>query len=65
MQFIPAISDADGPEPRPYAAVLKPEEEEKLRKKILGLAADEVQSRAAQLAAASLGSPEATAPAVS
>ncbi len=58
-QFIPAISDADGPEPRPYAAVLKPEEEEKLRKKILGLAAEEVQSRAAQLAVASVGSPAA------
>jgi len=39
MQFIPAISDADGPEPRPYADDLKPEEEQKLRKKILSLAA--------------------------
>jgi len=60
MQFIPAISDADGPEPRPYADDLKPEEEQKLRKKILSLAADEVRSRATQLAAASVGSPEAT-----
>jgi hypothetical protein len=47
-QLIPAISDAAGPEPRPYAYSLKPEEELKLRKKILALAADEVQTWAAQ-----------------
>ena len=49
VQLIPAISDADGPDPRPYAYVLKPDEGEKLRKKILALAADEVRTRAAQL----------------
>ena len=53
MQLIPAISDADGPDPRPYAYSLKPDEEQKLRKKILALAADEVQARAAQLTAES------------
>jgi hypothetical protein len=53
MQLIPAISDADGPDPRPYAYSLKPDEELKLRKKILALAADEVQARAAQLTAES------------
>jgi hypothetical protein len=53
MQLIPAISDADGPDPRPYAFSLKPEEEQKLRKKILALAGDEVRARAAQLAAES------------
>ena len=37
VQLIPAISDAGGPEPRPYAYSLKPEEEQKLRKKILAL----------------------------
>ena len=47
-QLIPAISDAAGPDPRPYAYSLKPEEELKLRKKILALAAEEVQSWAAQ-----------------
>ena len=50
MQLIPAISDADGPDPRPYAFSLKPDEEQKLRKKILALAGDEVRARAAQLA---------------
>jgi hypothetical protein len=53
MQLIPAISDADGPDPRPYAYSLKPDEEQKLRKKILALAANEVQARAAQLTAES------------
>ena len=53
MQLIPAISDADGPDPRPYAFSLKPDEEQKLRKKILALAGDEVRTRAAQLAAES------------
>lgn len=53
LQLIPAISDADGPDPRPYAFSLKPDEEQKLRKKILALAADEVRARATQLAAES------------
>ena len=48
IQLIPAISDAAGPDPRPYAYSLKPEEEQKLRKKILLLAADEVRAWAAQ-----------------
>jgi hypothetical protein len=48
VQLIPAISDAAGPEPRPYAYSLKPDEEQKLRKKILALAADEVRAWAAQ-----------------
>jgi hypothetical protein len=48
FQLIPAISDAAGPEPRPYAYSLKPEEEQKLRKKILTLAADEVRAWATQ-----------------
>ena len=47
-QLIPAISDAAGPDPRPYAYNLKPEEEQKLRKKVLVLAADEVRAWAAQ-----------------
>jgi hypothetical protein len=48
VQLIPAISDAGGPEPRPYAYSLKPDEEQKLRKKVLALAADEVRAWAAQ-----------------
>jgi hypothetical protein len=48
VQLIPAISDAAGPDPRPYAYSLKPEEEQKLRKKILMLAASEVRAWAAQ-----------------
>jgi hypothetical protein len=57
VKNIPAISDADGPDPRPYAYSLKPDEEDKLRKKLLALAADEVRARAAELAAAAVGSP--------
>jgi hypothetical protein len=45
---IPAISDAAGPDPRPYAYSLKPDEEQTLRKKMLALAADEVRAWAAQ-----------------
>ncbi len=48
VQLIPAISDAAGPEPRPYAYSTKPDEEQKLRKKILAVAADEVRAWAAQ-----------------
>jgi hypothetical protein len=61
MQLIPAISDADGPDPRPYAFTLKPDEEQKLRKKILALAGDEVRARAAQLAADSQPTPHTPA----
>jgi hypothetical protein len=51
-QVFPAISDADGPEPRPYAYQMKPEEEQKFLKKMLGLASAEVQARVKDLAAA-------------
>ena len=47
-QLIPAISDANGPEPRPYTYNVKAEEEQKLRTKILALAAGEVRAWAAQ-----------------
>ena len=57
LQLIPAISDANGPDPRPYAQDVKPDELEKLRKKVLVLAADEVRARATQLVAESVGSP--------
>jgi hypothetical protein len=54
LELIPAISDASGPEPRPYTYSVKPEEEQKLRTKILALAADEVRAWAAQPESAGL-----------
>ncbi len=57
VQVFPAISDADGPEPRPYSYDLKPGEEEQLRKRMLALAADEIATRAKQLAPESAPSP--------
>jgi hypothetical protein len=55
IQMIPAISDSNGPDPLPYTYNLKPEEEQQLRKKMLAMAAGEVQARAGQLASASVG----------
>ncbi|HEV2728796.1 MAG TPA: hypothetical protein VGV15_02090, partial [Terriglobales bacterium] len=49
VQLIPAISDADGPEPSSYTFGTKPEEERQFRKKILALAAEEVRSRDRQI----------------
>lgn len=60
MQLIPAISDADGPEPRSYAYILKTEEEQQYRKKMLALAADEIRARARKLASETGASPEPT-----
>ncbi len=55
VQMIPAISDASGPEARPYSYNLKPEEEQTLRKQMLALAANEVRARDQQLAAETIG----------
>jgi hypothetical protein len=60
MQLIPAISDAAGPDPRPYAYGMKPDEEAKLRDKILALAAIEVRGRAKDLGLATVTAPAAT-----
>ena len=49
VQLIPAISDAAGPEPRPYTYDLKPAEEQSYRKKMLALATEAVQVRARQI----------------
>ena len=49
IEFIPAISDADGPQPRPYSYPMKPEEEQAFLKKMLAMASEEVRSRAAQV----------------
>jgi hypothetical protein len=57
MQLVPAISDAAGPDPRPYAYSMKPEEEAKFRDKILGLAAIEVRARAKNLGVSAASAP--------
>lgn len=57
VRLIPAISDAGGPEPRPYAYSLKPEEEQKFRTGMLAFAADEIRTRARQSAAGAIGAP--------
>jgi hypothetical protein len=59
IQLIPAISDASGPDPRPYAYDLKPDEEQKIRKQTLAMAGDLI------LARAQAGSPAPAVPAKS
>jgi len=49
VQLLPAVSDAGGPEPRPYNFEMKPEEEEGYRKKLLALASAEVLVKAKQM----------------
>jgi hypothetical protein len=44
--FLPAISDAGGPDPRPYTYDMKPAEEASYRSKMLALAATQLVSRA-------------------
>jgi hypothetical protein len=62
IQLIPAVSDAAGPEARPYAYQMKPEEEQNFLKKMLAIASDDVQARAEHLLAES-GSDAAPKPA--
>lgn len=45
QQTIPAISDAHGPDPRPYSYDIKPEEEQKYRKGMLALASKALLAR--------------------
>jgi hypothetical protein len=45
IQFIPAISDAGGPDSRPYTLDVKPEEETTYRTRMLDLAAAELRSQ--------------------
>jgi hypothetical protein len=45
-QLLPAVSDAGGPDPRPYAYDLKSDEEQKFRKKMLAMAGDLIVARA-------------------
>lgn len=53
IQLMPAVSDAGGPEPRPYTYQVKPEEEQNFLKKMLAMASDDVDARAAHLRAES------------
>jgi hypothetical protein len=46
VQLVPAISDANGPEPRPFTYDMKPDEEQAFRTKILAMAADELRKQA-------------------
>jgi hypothetical protein len=46
VQLIPAISDAGGPEPRPYTYEMKAGEEQAFRKKMLALATEEIWKQA-------------------
>jgi hypothetical protein len=57
LQIMTAISDAGGPDPRPYTYALKPDEEVQFRKKVLALAADEIRARSQQLASEMIGAP--------
>ncbi len=49
IQFIPAISDASGPEPRSYEFNMNPDEERQFRNQIMAMAAAEVTARANSL----------------
>jgi hypothetical protein len=60
-QLIPAISDAAGPDPRPYAYDIKPDEEQKFRQKMLAMASEAVEARARQLSPKSAVKPAARA----
>ena len=46
VQLVPAISDASGPEPRPYTYEMKAGEEQTFRKKMLTLAGEEIWKQA-------------------
>ncbi len=60
LQTIPAISDAGGPEPRPYSYDIKPDEEQKYRKGMLGLAADALLARIKEISPATPSAKPAT-----
>ena len=63
LQLVPAISDANGPEPQSYKFEMKPDEETRLRAKAMTLAADEVRAWAKQISGATTApSPSAARP---
>jgi len=55
VQLIPAISDSSGPDPRPYSFVMKPDEEQQFRKKMLAMAGEVVRERAERSTAGGSG----------
>jgi hypothetical protein len=65
IQIIPAISDAGGPDPRPYTYEMKPQEEASYRAKMLELAGAELRAQTkteAPRGAAKRGAPAAAKP---
>jgi hypothetical protein len=62
FQWVPAISDAGGPEARPYAFQMKPDEQAGFLKKMLAMASAEVSGRAAALGKSSGETPKSKAP---
>ena len=60
VQFIPAVSDAHGPEPNSFKYQVKPDEEAVFRQKVLALATEAVNARAQTLAAGAIPSGEPT-----
>ncbi len=48
-EILPAISDAQGPEPRPYTYDMTPKEEQAFRTKVLALASEQLLKHARQL----------------
>jgi len=63
LQAIPAISDAGGPEPRPYSYSTKPEEDQQFRQKMLAMAANELRDHLKEMASATVSAePAARAP---
>ena len=63
-QLIPAISDAGGPDPRPYTYDMKPSEEEKYKKGMLALASDAFTAKLRELTPAATPAEPATRKAV-
>jgi len=61
LQLVAAVSDADGPEPRPYTFTLKPEEEQGFLKKAEAMAAAEVLARSAKLSGTGASEEDASA----
>ncbi len=57
MQIVAAVSDAGGPEPRPYTFSMKPAEQQEFQKKMLAMAADDVRVRAKQLESETMVAP--------
>lgn len=57
VQIIPAISDAAGPEPRPYTYAMKPAEQQQFQQKMLVVAAGEIRARAHELSANTVSAP--------